>query len=125
MTTHMMNKSEKQRMHPTLDGADAKAVCDFIVDRLDEGKATDITVIDLKKRSGFTDYLIIASGTSTRHVGALAHHLALILKDHRVPARVEGDRGKGAWVVLDAKEVVVHLFAPQTRAYYALEDIWK
>ena len=92
---------------------------------MDEGKATDITVIDLKKRSGFTDYLIIASGTSTRHVGALAHHLALILKDHRVPARVEGDRGKGAWVVLDAKEVVVHLFDPQTRAYYALEDIWK
>lgn len=120
--TLKMTPSHKNTPLPTLN---ASQLVEFIRTRLDDAKAENITIIDLKKYAGFTDYLIIASGTSSRHVTALARNLSLILKENHLPARIEGDHGKGTWVVLDAKDVVVHLFDPETRTRYALEEIWK
>lgn len=120
--TLQMTPSHKKTDRSPLTGSE---LVEFIRTRLDDGKAENIMIIDLKKYAGFTDYLIIASGTSSRHVTALARNLSLTLKENRLPARIEGDHGKGSWVVLDAKDVVVHLFDPETRARYALEEIWK
>ncbi|MBV8392361.1 MAG: nicotinate-nucleotide adenylyltransferase [Alphaproteobacteria bacterium] len=91
---------------------------------LDEDKAEDIVVIDLKGKSAFADYMVIATGRSNRQVVAIADHLAERLKaagHGYIP--VEGKQG-GDWVLVDAGDVVVHVFRPEPRAFYALEKMW-
>jgi ribosome silencing factor RsfS/YbeB/iojap len=91
---------------------------------LEDGKAEDIVVIDLRKKSDIADYLLIATGHSQRQVAALAQHLTEGLKEagHGTLA-VEGLR-HGEWVLVDAGDVVIHLFRPETRTYYNLEKMW-
>ncbi|MBS0223252.1 MAG: nicotinate-nucleotide adenylyltransferase [Proteobacteria bacterium] len=91
---------------------------------LEDDKAEDIVVIDLKGKSSFADYMVIASGRSNRQVVAIADHLAERLKQAGqgyIP--VEGKQG-GDWVLVDAGDVVVHVFRPEPRAFYALEKMW-
>ena len=76
-------------------------------------------------RAGFADYLIIATGTSTRHVMALADNLAKDLKRSERLVQVEGKNSDGNWVVVDTGDVIVHLFTEETRDYYALEHMWQ
>ena len=96
----------------------------LILDRLDDEKAQDIVFIDLKDKSSFADALVIASGRSHRHVGAMADHLLRNLKDKgHGRARVEG-LPHCDWVLIDAGDVVVHLFRPEVRAFYNIEKIW-
>ena len=91
---------------------------------LDEDKAEDVVVIDLKGKSAFADYMVIASGRSNRQVVAIAEHLADRLKQagHGYTP-VEGKQ-TGDWVLVDAGDVVVHVFRPEPRAFYALEKMW-
>ncbi len=92
--------------------------------RLDDDKAQDIVLIDLKDKSSVADAMIVASGRSARHVGALADHLVRALKDVGAgKARVEG-LPHCDWVLIDAGDVIVHLFRPEVRAFYNLEKIW-
>lgn len=97
---------------------------DLIVAALDDGKAEEIVVIDLAGKSSMADYMVIASGRSSRQVGALAEQLVEKLKGegYRSPS-VEG-RGQGDWVLVDAGDVVVHLFRPEIRSLYNLEKMW-
>ena len=91
---------------------------------LEEDKAEDIVVIDLKGKSSFADYMVIASGRSTRQVGAIADHLADRLKQAGhgyIP--IEGKQ-QGDWVLVDGGDVVVHIFRPESRTFYALEKMW-
>jgi len=91
---------------------------------LEDDKAEDIVVIDLKGKSSFADYMVIASGRSNRQVVAIADHLAERLKhagQGYIP--VEGKQ-TGDWVLVDAGDVVVHVFRPEPRAFYALEKMW-
>jgi nicotinate-nucleotide adenylyltransferase len=91
---------------------------------LEDDKAEDIVVIDLKGKSSFADYMVIASGRSNRQVVAIADHLAERLKQAGqgyIP--IEGKQG-GDWVLVDAGDVVVHVFRPEPRAFYALEKMW-
>ena len=91
---------------------------------LEDDKAEDIVVIDLKGKSSFADYMVIATGRSTRQVVAIADHLAEKLKQAgHGPVPVEGKQG-GDWVLIDAGDVVVHVFRPEPRAFYALEKMW-
>lgn len=91
---------------------------------LDDDKAQDVIEIDLAGRSSIADTLVIASGTSTRHVGAMADHLQKRLKDAGLgPVQVEG-LPTCDWVLLDAADVIVHLFRPDVRTFYDLEGIW-
>ena len=91
---------------------------------LDDDKAEDIVVIDLKGKSSFADYMVIATGRSNRQVVAIADHLADKLKQAgHGPVPVEG-RQSGDWVLVDAGDVVVHVFRPEPRAFYALEKMW-
>jgi len=96
----------------------------LILGRLDDEKAQDIVFIDLKGKSAFADGLIIASGRSHRHVGAIADHLLRALKDFgHGKAKVEG-LPHCDWVLIDTGDVIVHLFRPEVRSYYNLEKLW-
>src|SRR5262249_54405858 len=91
---------------------------------LEDDKAEDIVVIDLKGKSSFADYMGIATGRSNRQVVAIADHLADKLKQSgHGPVPLEGKQG-GDWVLVDAGDVVVHVFRPEPRAFYALEKMW-
>ena len=99
-------------------------VQDLILARLDDDKAQDIIVIDLKEKSSIADCMIVASGRSQRHVGALADHLLRALKDAGAgKARVEG-MPHCDWVLIDVGDVIVHLFRPEVRSFYNLEKMW-
>jgi ribosome silencing factor RsfS/YbeB/iojap len=91
---------------------------------LDDDKAEDIVVIDLAGKSAFADYMVVASGRSTRQVVAIADHLAERLKQarHRVIS-IEG-KEVGDWVLVDSGDIVVHIFRPEPRVFYALEKMW-
>jgi ribosome-associated protein len=97
---------------------------EMILNRLDDDKAQDIVVIDLKDKSSVADTMIVASGRSHRHVGALADHILRALKDAgHGKARVEG-LPHCDWVLIDAGDVIVHLFRPEVRSFYNIEKIW-
>jgi len=96
----------------------------LILNRLDDEKAQDVVFIDLKDKSSIADGMIVASGRSHRHVGAMADHLLRMLKDAgHGRARVEG-LPHCDWVLIDAGDVIVHLFRPEVRAFYNIEKIW-
>jgi len=96
----------------------------LILSRLDADKAEDVVLIDLKDKSPLADSIIVASGRSQRHVGALADHLLRALKDAGYGrARIEGLPACD-WVLIDAGDVIVHLFRPEVRAFYNIEKIW-
>ena len=91
---------------------------------LDDDKAEDVVVIDLAGKSAFADYMVVASGRSTRQVVAIADHLAERLKQARYPViSVEGKEA-GDWVLVDSGDIIVHIFRPEHRAFYALEKMW-
>ena len=95
-----------------------------ILSSLDDDKAEDIVTIDLKGRSSLCDALVVATGRSTRHVAALAENLAQHLKEWGFTgAHIEG-LPQGDWVLIDAGDVIVHLFRAEVRAYYDLEGMW-
>jgi ribosome-associated protein len=96
----------------------------LILNRLDEDKAQDIVHIDLRDKSSVADSLIVASGRSHRHVGALADHLLRMLKEHGLGrCRVEG-MPHCDWVLIDAGDLIIHLFRPEVRSFYNIEKIW-
>jgi len=99
-------------------------VLDLVQKSLDDDKGEDIVVIDLSGKSSIADFMVIASGTSSRHVSAMTEHLIEQLKKHGLKgATVEG-QGRGDWVLVDAGDVIVHLFRPEVREFYNLEKLW-
>jgi ribosome-associated protein len=106
------------------DDQGVQALERLILTRLDDEKAQDIVFIDLKDKSSVADGMIVASGRSHRHVGAMADHLLRALKEAgHGRARVEG-LPHCDWVLIDAGDVIVHLFRPEVRAFYNIEKIW-
>jgi len=96
----------------------------LVVKTLDEMKAQEIRVIDVRGKTAVTDLMIIASGTSTRHVKAIAEHVAAAARDAGVmPLGMEGER-EGEWALVDLNDVVVHVMLPKTRDFYRLENLW-
>ena len=95
-----------------------------ILSSLDDDKAEDIVTIDLTGRSSLCDAIVIATGRSTRHVASLAENLARRMKEWGLGGvRVEG-LTQGDWVLIDAGDVIVHLFRAEVRTYYDLEGMW-
>jgi len=104
--------------------AGSTALENAILAKLDDDKALDIVLIDLKGKSPMADTMIVASGRSHRHVGALADHLLRTLKDHGLgKAKVEG-LPHCDWVLIDSGDVIIHLFRPEVRMFYNIEKIW-
>lgn len=103
---------------------DADTASRVILASLEDDKAEDIQAIDIRGKSSFADVLVVASGRSARHVGALADHVMHKLKEAGAKeVRVEG-MPHCDWVLVDAGDVVVHLFRPEVRAFYNIEKIW-
>ncbi len=97
----------------------------FIINSLEDIKAFDITVIDVRKKTSIADYMIIASANSNRQTKALARHLKDTLKEiGKSVANIEGEVD-GEWVLVDLSEVLVHIMLPTTRAYFNLEELWQ
>ena len=98
---------------------------DLVVTVLDDAKAQDVETFDLRDRNTFADFMIVASGTSSRQNKAMAERLTMKVKELGLPAPlgVEGQQD-GEWVLVDLTDVVVHLMLPQTRAFYNLEKLW-
>jgi ribosome-associated protein len=95
-----------------------------ILTSLDDDKAENIVTIDLEGRSALCDAAVIASGRSSRHVSAMAEHLARRLKEGGYGTRPVNGQAQGDWVLVDAGDVIVHLFRPEVRDYYDLEGMW-
>lgn len=94
------------------------------LESLDDDKGRDILKIDLAGKSSIADYLVIVSGTSQRHVVAMADHLIEKLKTLGLVGLSAEGREQGDWVVIDAFDVIVHLFRPEVREFYNLEKMW-
>ena len=95
-----------------------------IVASLEDDKAEAIVTIDLEGRSSLCDAAVIASGRSSRHVMAIAEHLARRLKEEGYGTRPVTGAAQGDWVLVDAGDVIVHVFRPEVRDYYDLEGMW-
>ena len=91
---------------------------------LDEHKGIDIVSISLDGKSSIADFMVIASGSSSRQVAALAEHLEVKLKRAGVSRLGKEGLAQSDWVLLDTAEVIVHLFRPEVRDFYALERMW-
>lgn len=95
-----------------------------ILASLDADKAEDIVTIELEGRSSLADTLVIATGRSARHVAAIAENLARKLKSAGYGTRPIDGVSQGDWALVDAGDVIVHIFRPEVRAYYDLEGMW-
>jgi ribosome-associated protein len=98
-------------------------LADLVVASLDGDKAEDIVVVDLRGKTSIADHMVIASGTSSRQVGAMADHLSRKLREAGQHVGIEG-LPQCDWVLIDAGDIIVHLFRPEVRAFYNLEKMW-
>ena len=96
----------------------------IVINTLDLNKAQDIVTIDLKDKSSMADFMIIASGTSSRHIQALSEQVLEKLKDNGVKnSKIEG-KESNEWKLVDGIDLIVHIFHPEKRKFYELEKIW-
>ena len=96
----------------------------IVINTLDLNKAQDIVAIDLKDKSSMADFMIIASGTSSRHIQALSEQVLEKLKDNGIKdSKIEG-KESNEWKLVDGIDLIVHIFHPEKRKFYELEKIW-
>ena len=98
-------------------------ILQLVKNSLDDGKAEDVIIIDLEGKSSIASYMVVASGNSNRHVASLAENLQMKLKQNGHQSIAEGLE-KADWVLIDAFDVVVHIFRPEVREFYSLEKMW-
>ena len=101
-----------------------KNLKNIILDTLDSNKALDIISINLKNKSSMADYMIIASGTSSRHIQALSEQVLEKLKTNGVKNSKIGGKESLDWKLVDGIDLIVHIFNPEKRKFYELEKIW-
>ncbi|MEO0544692.1 MAG: ribosome silencing factor [Pseudomonadota bacterium] len=96
----------------------------IVLNSLDESKAEDLVALDISGKSALADHMVVASGRSHRHVNAVADHLLRTLKDAGFgTSRVEG-LNAADWVLIDTGDVIIHVFRPEVREFYAIEKMW-
>lgn len=100
------------------------SLLDDIVKWLDDAKAEDVVTIPLEGKSSLGDFMVVATGRTDRHVGAIADQLHVKLKERGETARVEG-QPTCDWVLVDAGDIIVHIFRPEVREFYNLEKMWQ
>lgn len=97
---------------------------DFVTDKLEDLKAQDITKLDVRGKSSITDYMIICTGTSNRHVVSIAEHLMLSAKEAGIISLGSEGQTDADWVVVDLDSVIVHVMREESRKLYELEKLW-
>jgi ribosome-associated protein len=96
-----------------------------VQESLENDKAENVVVIELAGKTSIADYMVVASGTSSRHIGAMADHLCRAFKAASTPRLSVEGATQCDWVLIDVGDVVVHLFRPEIRQFYALEKMWE
>jgi ribosome-associated protein len=97
---------------------------DLVVEALEDMKGVDIRVLDVRGMTAITDFMVVVSGTSDRHVKSLARNALDVVREQKVkPLGVEGEQS-GEWVLVDLGDVVLHVMRPQVRDFYNLEKLW-
>jgi ribosome-associated protein len=91
---------------------------------LEEKKGRDIVLVDVRQRSSVTDYYLIATGTSAPHLKAMLNEVHVALKKRKVAAYRSAGSPDSGWLTLDYVDVVIHIFSPAARRYYAVEELW-
>ncbi len=105
--------------------ASSRAMIDVILDCLDDAKAEEIVAVDIAGKSSLADHMVVASGRSQRHVGAVADQMVTALRDAGFgKPRIEG-LPHCDWVLVDAGDVIVHIFRPEVREFYNIEKMWQ
>ena len=124
LNTNLIHEGAQAAPRPISGMAEPKSLADLILASLEDSKAEEIISIDLHGRTSIADTMIVASGRSNTHVGAIAEHVLRVCKDygHGTP-RVEG-MPHNDWVLVDAGDVIVHIFRPDVRRFYNLEKMW-
>ena len=102
-----------------------KKLLKLILKSLGDDKAFDVKSIDLLQRSSIADFMIIASGTSSKQVSSMANNLRKRLKDYGIKTRKPEGLINSDWVLIDAFDIVIHLFRPEVREFYRLEKMWE
>lgn len=102
----------------------SESLLSLVETSLDDDKAQAVTVIDLAGKSTIADHMIIASGTSSRQVAAMADHLVEKMHATGIKGATVDGKDQGDWVLIDAGAVIVHLFRPEVRSFYNLEKLW-
>jgi ribosome-associated protein len=104
---------------------DSKKISETISEILNEKKASNLDVVYVRNKTVIADYFVVATGTSTTHVKALADEVAFVMKDQYriIPERIEGI-STSRWILIDYRDVVVHIFHPEERENYSLEKLW-
>jgi ribosome-associated protein len=125
LSTRTISRAAKRAPGPvSKTRPDAEETLRLVLARLDDMKAEDTLTIDLRGKTSIGDYMVVASGRSQRHVGAVAGNVLEVLDE----AGVAGVRVEGMphcdWVLIDAGDVIVHVFRPEVRAFYNLEKMW-
>jgi len=115
---------KRMKTNPMPANAPEDELHDLVMHQLDDDQAQEIVSIPLEGKSSVADHMVIASGRSTRQVGAMAQKLAEKIKQAGLgPVRIEG-LPAADWVLIDAGDVIVHLFRPEVRSFYNLERMW-
>jgi ribosome-associated protein len=105
-------------------GMNSEQLCALIIDALDDIKAKNIVTLDVRNMTSVTDYMVVASGTSNRHVRALVDNVAEKAREAGIrPIGMEGEEG-GEWVLLDLQDALLHVMLPTVREFYNLEKLW-
>ena len=99
-------------------------ILEIVKGTLDDNKADDVVVMDLRGKTSLASYMVVASGTSQRHVASLAEKIQLALKASGYSSTVEGEE-KADWILIDAFDVIIHIFKPEVREFYNLEKMWQ
>jgi len=115
----------KDATGPQAPGADfPDRIRDLVLQSLEDDKAEDTVVIDLQGKTSLADFMVVTSGRSARQVGAMAEHLLEKLKQIGVKGIEAEGVPQNDWVLIDAGDVIVHLFRPEVRSFYNLEKMW-
>lgn len=99
-------------------------VLEIVQTTLEDNKADDVVVIDLRGKTSLASFMVVASGTSQRHVASLAEKVQQNLKNSGYTSSTEGEE-KADWVLIDAFDVIVHIFKPEVREFYSIEKMWQ
>jgi len=123
MASQKKTTEVKNPVHSLITG-DAQKLAELVAGALDDVKGIEIVTLDVRGLSGFTDFMVLASGTSNRHVKSLAERAQERMRELGIkPIGLEGEQ-MGEWVLVDFGDVVVHVMLPETRKFYDLERLW-
>jgi ribosome-associated protein len=125
LRTALRKKAEQPSPAGITRSAEPSLALQAVLTSLEDSKAEDIVSIDIQGKSSLGDYMVVASGRSHRHVAAVADHLMTALRDlGEAKPRVEG-LSNADWVLIDAGDVIVHIFRPEVREFYNIEKMWQ